>query len=193
LRRRARETTRSCQELGLCEYRHSGAQQHIDGRESTMGFALSDLKIESQVFRSNGPIPRKHTGEAEDVSPPLTWSNLPAGTKSLALVCHDPDAPLVTAGTYGFVHWVLYDIPATVAELPEGVQGFTSGINSFGKTGYGGPMPPPGHGVHHYFFWLLALDAELDLEPELSMWALLERIEPHVIGMNRLVGTYSRG
>ena len=69
----------------------------------------------------------------------------------------------------------------------------TQGVSDFGKPGYGGPMPPEGHGVHNYFFWLLALDADLALEPGIGMWDLLERIEPHVIGMNRLVGTYQRG
>ncbi|MBN1237600.1 MAG: YbhB/YbcL family Raf kinase inhibitor-like protein [Gammaproteobacteria bacterium] len=157
-----------------------------------MGFALSDLKLTSPAFNNLGAIPKKHTGEGEDVSPALSWSSLPADARSLALVCHDPDAPLVTPGTYGFVHWVLYNIPATTAELPEGAQGFTSGISSFGKPGYGGPMPPEGHGVHHYYFWLLALDKELDLKPGLSMWDLLGQIEPNVIGMNRLIGTYQR-
>ncbi|MFO7286047.1 MAG: YbhB/YbcL family Raf kinase inhibitor-like protein [Gammaproteobacteria bacterium] len=158
-----------------------------------MGFALSDLELKSSAFTHNGPIPRKHTGEGENVSPQLSWSRLPDNTKSLALICHDPDAPLVSPGTYGFVHWVLYNIPATVAELPEGVSGYTSGKNDYGVTVYKGPNPPPGHGVHHYYFWLLALDKELDLPEGLTMWQLLERIEPHVIGMNRLVGTYQRG
>ncbi len=158
-----------------------------------MGFALSSLELKSSAFLQNGAIPRKHTGEGEDVSPPLSWSHLPDGTKSLALICHDPDAPLVSPGSYGFVHWVLYNIPASVSELPEGVQGYTSGRNDFGHTRYGGPMPPERHGVHHYYFWLLALDRELDLPEGLSMWELLERVEPHVIGMNRLVGTYARG
>jgi len=158
-----------------------------------MGFALSKLELKSSAFQPNGTIPRKHTGEGDDVSPPLSWSNLPDGSRALALVCHDPDAPLLSPGSYGFVHWVLYNIPASVAELPEGAQGYTGGANNFGKPGYGGPMPPEGHGLHHYYFWLLALDKELDLEPGLSMWKLFERIEPNVIGMNRLVGTYSRG
>lgn len=158
-----------------------------------MGFALSDLKLTSPSFQHLGPIPKKHTGEGDDVSPALSWSKLPDGTASLALICHDPDAPLLTpAGAYGFVHWVLYNIPAAVAELPEGVQGFTSGVSSFGKAGYGGPMPPEGHGVHHYYFWLLALDRELNLASGLSLQDLLAKIEPHVIGMNRLVGTYTR-
>lgn len=159
-----------------------------------MGFALSQLELTSSAFTHNGAIPARYTGEGEDVSPPLAWAQLPDGAKSLALLCHDPDAPLVSpGGTYGFVHWVLYDIPASVAALPEGVEGYTSGTNDFGTQRYGGPMPPQGHGVHHYFFWLLALDRELDLPSGLSMWQLLERIEPHVIGMNRLVGTYRRG
>jgi hypothetical protein len=87
---------------------------------------------------------------------------------------------------------VLYNIPAAVTELVENESGYTSGVNNFGKSGYGGPMPPEGHGTHHYFFWVLALDAELDLKPGLSMEELLREIEPNVIGMNRLVGTYSR-
>jgi Raf kinase inhibitor-like YbhB/YbcL family protein len=157
-----------------------------------MGFALSDMKLRSSAFEHGGSIPNKHTGEGEDVSPPLSWSNVPDGTRSFALICHDPDAPLVSPGTYGFVHWVLYDIPASVTELPEGVKDHTPGVNNFDRQGYGGPMPPNGHGVHHYFFWLLALDTELDQAPGLSMWELLETVEPHVIGMNRLVGTYSR-
>jgi Raf kinase inhibitor-like YbhB/YbcL family protein len=157
-----------------------------------MGFALSDMTLTSPAFAAGGGIPTKYTGDAEDVSPAMAWSNVPDGTKSFALVCHDPDAPLITPGQYGFVHWVLYGIPGSVTELPEGVGDYVQGVNNFGNAGYGGPAPPPGHGTHHYFFWLLALDSEPDLEPGLTMWELLEKIEPSVIGMNRLVGTYSR-
>lgn len=157
-----------------------------------MGFALSTMALTSTAFAPGGSIPAKYTGEAEDVSPPLAWSDVPEGTKSFALICHDPDAPLVKPGTYGFVHWVLYGIPGSVSELAEGIGDYVQGANDFGNAGYGGPMPPPGHGTHHYFFWLLALDAELELPPGLTMWELLEQIEPNVIGMNRLVGTYAR-
>lgn len=157
-----------------------------------MGFALSDMTLTSSAFDQGEPIPAKHTGENEDVSPALSWHRQPDGTRSYALICHDPDAPLVKPGTYGFVHWVLYGIPGSISELPEGINDYVQGINDFGKPGYGGPMPPEGHGAHHYFFWLLALDADLDLEPGLSMWELLEKIEPSVIAMNRLMGTYSR-
>lgn len=158
-----------------------------------MGFALSELELVSSAFEQQGEIPRNHTGEGDDVSPPLSWSKVPEGTRSFAVFCHDPDAPLVTPGAYGFVHWVLYNIPASVTQLGEGCADFTSGANNFGRDGYGGPMPPQGHGIHHYFFWILALDIETDLEPGLSMAQLLEKVEPNVIGMNRLVGTYSRG
>jgi Raf kinase inhibitor-like YbhB/YbcL family protein len=157
-----------------------------------MGFAPSKLTLSSSAFQNHGKIPKKYTGEGADVSPPLSWSNVPDGTRSFALICHDPDAPLVTPGAYGFVHWVLYNIPASVTQLAENESGYTNGVTNFGKSQYGGPMPPEGHGVHHYFFWILALDTELDLQPGLSMEGLLKAIEPSVIGMNRLVGTYVR-
>jgi len=157
-----------------------------------MGFALSEMRLTSSAFETGGEIPSKHTGEGEDVSPPLAWSDPPEGTQSFALVCHDPDAPLVKPGTYGFVHWVLYGILGSARELKEGVADYTRGRNDFDAEGYGGPMPPEGHGRHHYFFFVLALDAAPELPAGLTLWELLERIEPHVIGMNRLVGTYER-
>lgn len=158
-----------------------------------MGFALSTMQLRSPAFANGGAIPAKHTGEGEDVSPALEWSNVPDGTQAFALICHDPDAPLVTpSGTYGFVHWVLYNIPGSVRSLAEGTKEYTSGKSDFGREGYGGPMPPNGHGRHHYFFWLLALNQDMALEPGLTLWQLLEKVEPHVTGMNRLVGTYER-
>lgn len=158
-----------------------------------MGFALSKIELTSSAFEAGGRIPTKHTGEGENVSPPLTWSDAPEGTRSFAVACHDPDAPLISGGRYGYVHWVLYNIPASVTSLSEGTTDYTNGMTDFGKPGYGGPMPPPGHGTHYYFFWVFALDAELNLEPGLTLWEFLEKIEPHTLGMNRLVGTYSRG
>ena len=158
-----------------------------------MGFALSSMELTSPAFETGCGIPTKHTGEGEDVSPTFNWTDAPDSTKSFAIFCHDPDAPLVTPGKYGFVHWVLYNIPGSVSELTEGSGDHSQGVNDFGNQGYGGPMPPEGHGTHNYFFWLLALDRELELEAGLSMWDLLEQIEAHVIGMNRLVGTYRRG
>jgi Raf kinase inhibitor-like YbhB/YbcL family protein len=157
-----------------------------------MGFAPSSMQLTSQAFKALGRIPKRHTGEGEDVSPALAWTNAPADTKGFALVCHDPDAPLVTPLMYGFTHWVLYNIPGNVTQLAEGVQDYTSGANSFGKQGYGGPLPPEGHGVHHYYFWLLALDTDMRLPAGLTIQELFTAIEPHVLGMNRLLGTYSR-
>lgn len=158
-----------------------------------MGFAPSTMKLSSSAFDYHKPIPARHTGEAEDVSPALAWNDAPEGTSSFAIICHDPDAPLVTpAGSYGFVHWVLYNIPATISSLEAGSDQFTSGANDFGNTSYNGPMPPPGHGKHHYYFWILALDRETDLEAGLTLWELLKQIEPNLLGMSRLIGTYKR-
>ncbi len=157
-----------------------------------MGFALSDMRITSSAFELLGKIPRRHTGEGDDVSPALSWADAPKGTRAFAVICHDPDAPLVKPGAYGYVHWVLYNLPGSIDSLDEGTQQGTAGLNDSGKTGYGGPMPPNGHGVHHYYFWVLALDQELDLKPGLEMWEFLKEAEPHVVGMNRIIGTYER-
>ncbi|MFP4682795.1 MAG: YbhB/YbcL family Raf kinase inhibitor-like protein [Ectothiorhodospira sp.] len=158
-----------------------------------MGFALSDMQVESPAFADGASIPTRHTGEGEDVSPALSWSGAPSGTRSFAVICHDPDAPLVSPrGTYGFVHWVLYNIPASVNALPEGVQDYATGMTDFGRTGYGGPMPPQGHGTHRYYFWVLALDRDPDLPEGLGQWELLEQVEPAILGMNRITGLYRR-
>lgn len=155
-----------------------------------MAFAPTEMKVTSSAFDDHGEIPTRHTQVGDDVSPPLSWQGAPDGTRSFAVICHDPDAPLVKRGSYGFVHWVLYGLPGSTTSLSEGSTEGIQGGNDAGNTGYNGPKPPKGHGLHHYFFWVLALDAELDLEPGLEMGALLERIEPHLLGMNRLVGTY---
>jgi len=157
-----------------------------------MGFAPSTMQLTSPAFQALGRIPRQHTGEGADVSPALAWSGAPHGTKSFALLVHDPDAPLLLPAGYGFLHWLLYNIPGSATKLAEGEKSYTSGANSFGKTGYGGPMPPEGHGTHHYYFWLLALSTDTKLPAGLSMLDLFAKIEPNVIGMNRLIGTYSR-
>lgn len=157
-----------------------------------MGFAPTSMQLTSPAFTSGGAIPTTHTGEGEDVSPALEWTEPPEGTQSFALICHDPDAPLISPGSYGFVHWVLYNIPGDVRSLPEGTGDYTNGRTDFGKTQWNGPMPPNGHGPHHYFFWLFALSEQLDLEPGLAHWQLLQAIEPVTLGMNRLMGTYER-
>jgi Raf kinase inhibitor-like YbhB/YbcL family protein len=149
-------------------------------------FFVADLEVSSPAFGPLGPIPAKHSGDGPDVSPPLEWSGVPDGTRSFAVVVHDPDAPLVD----GFTHWVLYGIPGDVRSLEEGTGDYVPGRNNMGNQAYNGPAPPPGHGVHHYYFWVYALDTELDLEPGLDRRALLDRIEDHVIEQARFVGTY---
>jgi Raf kinase inhibitor-like YbhB/YbcL family protein len=158
-----------------------------------MGFALSVMQLKSDEFEQDGLIQPKFTGEGADVSPSLSWTDPPQETKAFAIICHDPDAPLVTGdGTYGFVHWVLYNIPGNVTSLDEDIKLYTSGRNDFGKIGYNGPMPPNGHGLHSYYFWVLALKEPVELEAGLTMWQFLKKIEPQLIGMNRLVGRYMR-
>lgn len=158
-----------------------------------MSFAPSPPQPPPLQLRSNsiidGAIPARHSKDGGNVSPHLSWSNAPEKALSFALICHDPDAPRIVGGEYGFIHWVLYNIPS-INELPEGKSIGTAGINSYGESGYGGPKPPPGHGIHHYFFILFALGKQLDLPANLSAKQLLEKIEPEVLGMNRLVGTY---
>jgi Raf kinase inhibitor-like YbhB/YbcL family protein len=151
-------------------------------------FYVGDLTIGTPAFATHKGVPERHTGDGEDVSPALEWSGAPDGTQGFAVVVHDPDAPLVD----GFTHWVAYGIPGDATGLPEGAGGLVEGPNSFGNTGYNGPAPPPGHGVHHYYFWVYALDTDLDLEPGLDRRALLDRIEDHVIEQARVIGTYQR-
>ncbi len=148
---------------------------------------VADLRISSPAFGTHGRIPERHTGDGEDVSPPLEWSGAPEGTRSFAVVAYDPDAPLVD----GFTHWVVYGISPDSNGLEEGVSdGVVQGTNSMGSQGYNGPAPPPGHGVHHYYFWVYALDDDPQLEPGLDRRALFERIEDHVLEQARVIGTY---
>jgi Raf kinase inhibitor-like YbhB/YbcL family protein len=152
------------------------------------------LTVTSPAFSPSGSIPAVHTCEGENGSPPLAWSGLPAGTKSLALVVDDPDAPDPAAPKRTFVHWVLYDIPPTATGLPDAVRelppGTREGVNDWNRKGYGGPCPPIGR--HRYFFKLYALDEPLgDLGP-VTKAALEKRMEGHVLARAELVGTYQK-
>jgi hypothetical protein len=148
---------------------------------------VADLKVTSPAFDHHKAIPAKHSGDGEDVSPELMWSGAPEGTRAVAIVVHDPDAPLVD----GFTHWVAYGIPGDANHVEEDSTAVVHGTNSMGNAGYNGPAPPPGHGTHHYYFWVYALDDDLELEPGLDRRALIDRIEDHVIEQARLVGTYA--
>ena len=155
------------------------------------------LAIQSTVFAANQPIPPVYTCEGKDLSPPLAWVGTPAGTKSLALIVDDPDAPDPAAPQRTWVHWVLYDIPAGTMRLPEAVEagalppGTREGRNDWGRTGYGGPCPPIGR--HRYFFKLYALDTVLPDLREPDKAALEKAMKGHVIEQAQLVGTYQKG
>jgi len=150
------------------------------------------MQITSSAFKEGQSIPVKYTCDGKNVSPPLKWSNVPQGTKSLALICDDPDAPHGT-----FVHWVLYDIPPTVTELKEGIpadtqlsNGAKHGMPGFNRPGYGGPCPPSG--THHYHFKLYALDFVPALGAGATKDELLKTMEGHILEMAQLMGTYQR-
>jgi Raf kinase inhibitor-like YbhB/YbcL family protein len=150
------------------------------------------IKIESSAFKEGGMIPVKYTCDGQDVSPALKWGELPAGTKSLALISDDPDAPMGT-----WVHWVLYNIPPDVRALPENIppkksleDGAVHGTNDFKRLGYGGPCPPGG--THRYFFKIYALDKKIDLAPGARKDQLVKAMEGHILDSGQLMGKYKR-
>jgi Raf kinase inhibitor-like YbhB/YbcL family protein len=152
-----------------------------------MKLNIQDLRITSSVFEPLTRIPDRYTSTGENISPPVTWTGIPANTQQLALICHDPDAPLAR----GFTHWLIYGIPTTVNAIAQGGgTEFTQGKNSMDRLGYTGPAPPSGHGVHHYYFWLYALDTVLDLPSGLNREQLLDAIDTHIIEQARVVGIY---
>jgi len=151
------------------------------------------MQLTSSAFTEGAAIPAKYTCDARNVSPPLAWSGVPAGAKSLALIVDDPDAP---SGTW--VHWVLYDLPVSANGLPEDLPksqyaagGAKQGLNDFRHLGYGGPCPPHGQ-PHRYFFKLYALDASLDLKPGLTKKEIEAAMEKHILAQGQLMGTYQR-
>jgi Raf kinase inhibitor-like YbhB/YbcL family protein len=150
------------------------------------------MKIKSSAFQEGGKIPGRYTCDDKDVSPPLFWEDIPENTKSLVLICDDPDAPMGT-----WVHWVMYNLDPAINELPENVpaseildNGSIQGKNDFRRIGYGGPCPPGG--VHRYYFKLYALDIKLDLGPGLAKSELLRAMEGHILDECQLMGRYSR-
>ena len=151
-----------------------------------------EIKITSSAFEDGGMIPAKYTCDGADVSPTLQWGAVPEGTKSIALICDDPDAPMGT-----WVHWVLFNLPAETNELAENIpadkilpDGARQGVSDFGRIGYGGPCPPSG--THRYFFKIYALDTELGLEAGASKSQLLKAMEGHILGQGELIGKYKR-
>ncbi len=154
------------------------------------------MRISSPAFADGGPIPRAHTCDGADLSPPLMWREAPTNAKSFAMIVEDPDAP---AGTW--VHWLLYGLPATVTNLQSGLPADPAltrpfvakqGTNDFQRVGYGGPCPPLGPS-HRYYFKLFALDTELTLPPGATKAVLLEAMKGHVLDEAEMVGMYGRG
>jgi Raf kinase inhibitor-like YbhB/YbcL family protein len=150
------------------------------------------LTITSTAFKEGGMIPKKYSGEAENISPPLAWSEVPVETKSLALIVDDPDAP-----SGDWVHWVVYNMPATMREMPEdiGPDERVAGIGIQGKNdsrkiGWDGPYPPSG--THRYFFRLYVLDKVLNDAPGLTKQQLLALLEGHILAQGELMGRYKR-
>lgn len=156
------------------------------------------MELRSDAFPPGGWIPRQHTGDGDDLSPPLHWGGVPEGTGAFALILDDPDAP---PGLW--IHWVLYNLPPELRELPEGVgpqeqlengalQGACWGVESFERLGYAGPLPPPGP-AHHYRFRLSALNAPLLLPPGAIAAEVRAAMEGHILAEAELVGRYQRG
>ena len=147
------------------------------------------MKLSSPAFENGEKIPKKYTGEGQDISPPLKWEDVPAQAEELFLLCEDPDAP----GKEPFIHWLLYKIPTGQSSLDENNHGKAlEGLNSFGSTGYGGPMPPAEHGPHHYHFRLFAVDQPLKLYPGASREQVDRALQGHILDEAEIVGTYER-
>jgi Raf kinase inhibitor-like YbhB/YbcL family protein len=154
------------------------------------------LKLTSAAFSPNGEIPRRYTCQGQDVSVPLAWSEIPAGTKSLVLIVDDPDAPDPKAPKMTWVHWLLYNIPPGTTSLAEDVKppalpaGTLEGFNDWKRTGYGGPCPPIGR--HRYFHKLYALDTVLPAMENPTKADLEQAMKGHVLGKVELIGTYQK-
>jgi len=152
------------------------------------------MQLRTKAFEDGGEIPRKYTCEGDDVSPDLSWTNYPAGTKTFALIMEDPDAPVGI-----FTHWIIYNIPLNVTSLNEGIEkkanlinGIKQGKNDFGKFGYNGPCPPIGHGYHRYYFKLFALSTEQKFKEGLKREQFYGEIEKYIVGKTEIMGKFKR-
>jgi Raf kinase inhibitor-like YbhB/YbcL family protein len=167
------------------------SQKQTDVKQE--GGNMQKVQLTSTAFQEGKAIPVQYTCDGENISPPLAWVGIPGGTKSLALIADDPDAPAKT-----WVHWVIYNIAPGLTELPAGLVKYSSqggigvaGKNDFGKLGYGGPCPPKGK-PHRYFFKIYALDTELDLQQGATKAQLEVAMQAHILAQGQLMSTYSR-
>ncbi|MDB3993975.1 YbhB/YbcL family Raf kinase inhibitor-like protein [Gammaproteobacteria bacterium] len=161
------------------------------------------ITVTSSIFDHHGMVPEENSAYGANTSIDLNWSNLPAGTQSLALICDDPKVVEIGMMETPFVHWVVYNIPASAAGIPgglsseaepsaSGLAGMINGNNGLGRPGYFGPRPPANGQLHQYDFRIYALDADLDLDAGLGKDELLEAIDGHVLGTGLLMGHYER-
>jgi Raf kinase inhibitor-like YbhB/YbcL family protein len=176
---------------------HAGEEKLITLQREML--PARDMIVHSESFALGAAIPRRHAapGEGDNISPSLSWSGVPPQTRELILVCEDPDAPAL----HPFIHWVVRRIPPEQHDLPEGIPvlrvpttapGLLQGINAANKVGWFGPLPPPGHGPHHYYFQLFALDHEIDLPDAPSQRDLIHGMSGHLLAHGHYVGTYER-
>lgn len=149
-----------------------------------MPLNIKDLKITSQDFKPLEKLRDEHAGDKGNVLPKLNISGVPEGTVELAVICHDPDAPLAQ----GFTHWTVYGIPPQTTDLSNAEKEFNVGPNGAGQRAYYGPQPPAGHGLHHYYFWVYALDTMVDGTP--TREEFLSKYAGNIIEQNRIVGLY---
>jgi hypothetical protein len=164
------------------------AANEANGGTAVDNATLTNLSLISDGFKNGQPIPSQYTCDGADQTPVLRWGAPPEGTKSFALVIDDPDAP---SGT--FRHWGVFDIPASERSIGDGKRIGTEVTNDFGKTGYGGPCPPKGHGPHHYHFKLFALDTEsLGLSTNAKIADVESAARQHALAEGELIGTYER-
>jgi Raf kinase inhibitor-like YbhB/YbcL family protein len=171
---------------------HSRSSERGSVAFSQKGGSNMAIKVTSAAFKDGEIIPKQYTCDGNDISPPLTWSGAPQETKSIALICDDPDAPMGT-----WVHWVLFNLPPASNALPAEVSsarvldnGAKHGKNDFRRFGYGGPCPPGG--THRYYFKVYALDSVLDLDPGITKADLVKAMQSHILAEGQLMGRYKR-
>lgn len=185
----------ACEETGSTD--GAGNDRTAGERTSAGGAVEATFELTSRAFEHGGAIPTRHSKNAQNASPPLTWSGAPGAVVQYAIIVDDPDAP----SEEPWVHWVIYNIEGDVTSLPEGVPPVpevlepieaAQGLNSWNDVGWGGPSPPGGE-THRYRFMIYALDADLDLKPGLTRGDVEKAIDGYVVAMDELVGSYSTG
>jgi Raf kinase inhibitor-like YbhB/YbcL family protein len=181
--------------IGLILINRSFTRTHENKDIQTMATSTqSNLTLSSTAFAPNASIPSKYTCDGTQISPPLSISGAPEGTKTFALIVEDPDVPkqLMPGGV--FVHWVVFNIPGNLSEIPEGGEAGIAGSNGAGKNAFAGPCPPPQYepSEHRYFFTLYALDAELPLQAGASKDDVVKAMQGHILAQSELIGKYKK-